>query len=236
MKHYVYILKEINTNKKYVGVQYNKKANPNDLMTKYFTSNKNIKSNPNNFAIARVKISKRARDLERRYLRYLYYKLGKVIFLDLYLNRNLAPGIIHDSAECARISERMKRLWTTNERRKKHKQDLEKRIINGFYESRKGIDPFNEETKLFFSKRMKIDNPMFNQDVKNKHKEKMNSPEIKQIRSKNSRGNTYAKGRVWYNNGKISKMFKDLPNSNEGWVKGRLNPHWNYKRKKDEKY
>jgi len=234
MEPYIYILKEINTNRKYVGVQYNKKANPSDLMTRYFTSNKIIKANPSNFIITRIKISKKARDLERRYLRYLYYKLGKSIFLDLYLNRNLAPGIIHDSSECARISERMKLLWATTDRREKHKQDLEKRIHSGFYESRKGVDPFNEETKLFFSERMKKHNPMFNEEVRTKHKEKMNSQEIKEIRSKNSKGNTYAKGRVWYNNGKVSKMFKETPNPNEGWVKGRLNPHWNYNRKKDE--
>lgn len=231
MQSYVYIIKEIGTNRKYVGCQYNKKANPTDLFSKYFTSNKLIKDNPSNYIIEKISINKNARELERRYLRYIYYKLGKHEFLRLYINRNLAPGIIHDADECNRISNRMKDLWKTEERKNKHKLDMEKRIQEGFYEKRRGIDPFSDKTKEIFRNNMLENNPMFNEETKQKHKEKMNTPEIKGKRKLLSTGNTYVKGRKWYNNGIISKMFKEEPNLSEGWIEGRLNPHWNQNRK-----
>lgn len=234
MKPYVYILKEKNTDRKYVGVQYNKNANPSDLLTKYFTSNKLIKSNPDNYVIEKVTISKNARELERRYLRYIYYKLGKETFLKLYINRNLAPGILHDSDACIKISLRMKELWKTEKRRNKHKLDLEKRKHNGSYEKMRGVDPFSPETKEIFRNNMLVNNPMFDEHFKQKHKEKMNSPEMKQRRKELSLGNDYAKGSSWYNNGLVTKMFKTPPNPEEGWVKGRLNPHWNFNRKISE--
>lgn len=233
MKPYVYILKEKDTNRKYVGVQYNKNSDPKDLFTKYFTSNKLIKNNPNNYVIEKISVTRNARELERRYLRYIYYKLGRDLFLQLYINRNLSPGILHDGEECARISKRMKELWKTEKRRNKHKLDIEKRIQSGFYESRKGVDPFSEETKETFRQNMLLNNPMHNEEIRKKHKEKMNSEKIKSERSERQKGNTYAKGRTWYNNGIISKMFKDDPDKLEGWVKGRLNPHWNYNRRND---
>jgi len=83
------------------------------------------------------------------------------------------------------------------------------------------------------SDRMKINNPMFNKEVKKKHKNKINSQEVREKKSKSKKGNTNVKGKSWYNNGiECAMLFeKDVP---EDWKKGRLNPHWNYNRKSNE--
>ena len=76
---------------------------------------------------------------------------------------------------------------------------------------------------------MKENNPMFDEIARKKHKESMNAPELLKKKSENFKSNTYTKGRAWYNNGTKCKMLFDCP---EGWVKGRLNTHWNQNRKK----
>ena len=83
------------------------------------------------------------------------------------------------------------------------------------------------------SDRMKINNPMFDEEVKKKHRDRINSLEVREKKSKSKKGNTNVKGKSWYNNGiECAMLFeKDVP---EGWKKGRLNPHWNYKRKCNE--
>jgi hypothetical protein len=88
-------------------------------------------------------------------------------------------------------------------------------------------------TRKKTSDRMKINNPMFDENVKKKHKDKINSQEVREKKSKSKKGNTNVKGKSWYNNGiECAMLFeKDVP---EGWKKGRLNPHWNYKRKINE--
>lgn len=89
----------------------------------------------------------------------------------------------------------------------------------------------SDAEKKMHSDRMKVLNPMFNESTKAKHKDIMNTPEMKQKRSKLKTGNHNVKGKSWYNNGEISKMFSSPP---EGWVKGRLNPHWNFDRKNSD--
>jgi hypothetical protein len=84
------------------------------------------------------------------------------------------------------------------------------------------------EKRKSYSERMTSNNPMYDSTIKERHKEKMNSPEIKRKRAEISKGNTYVKGKSWYNNGIECKMLHEAP---EGWAKGRLNPHWNHNRK-----
>ena len=83
------------------------------------------------------------------------------------------------------------------------------------------------------SDRMKINNPMFDEEVKKRHKDKINSLDIREKKSKSKKGNTNVRGKSWYNNGKECAMLFENDVS-VGWKKGRLNPHWNYKRKINE--
>ena len=92
----------------------------------------------------------------------------------------------------------------------------------------------SEQNRKKFSDNMKAKNPMSDPTIRQRHKEKMNTQEIISKRKKISTGNTYVRGRVWYNNGKETKMFVSPPD--DTWVKGRLNPTWNYKRKMHEKH
>ena len=79
------------------------------------------------------------------------------------------------------------------------------------------------------SARMKNNNPMFNEESRKKHKQSINTPESLEKKSRAKMGNTNTKGKSWYNNGVQSKMFDRAP---EGWVRGRINPHWNINRNK----
>ena len=87
-------------------------------------------------------------------------------------------------------------------------------------------------TNVDASLRMKNNNPMFNIEIKSKHKQSINTPEALEKKSRAKVGNTNTKGKFWYNNGVDTRMFQEAP---EGWVRGRINPHWNTNRNKDEK-
>lgn len=91
----------------------------------------------------------------------------------------------------------------------------------------------SEEIRKKYSERMKKNNPMFDENVKQKHLLSMKSSETIKKKSQSKKGNTNVRGKVWYNNGQISKMFNSPPD--DTWSKGRLNPHWNINRNKNEK-
>lgn len=226
---YVYILIHIPTNKQYVGVRYAKKCSPNDLLKTYNTSSKYVKKHKKDFIIKKIKLTKNAVNLERRYLRFLYFKLGKEHFCEQYINRNLAPGIIHDQNEKKKISDRMKLLWKTEKRQIKHKITIENNKNNGIYENRKGKTFITDKGRKILSNKMVNHNPMKNSLIKEKHKQIMNSEIMKKKRSILAKGNTNCKNKHWYNNGVITKMFYEPPNTT--WILGRLNPSWNTNRK-----
>lgn len=93
--------------------------------------------------------------------------------------------------------------------------------------------PNTEETRKRTSQRMKTKNPMFDSNIRIKHKEILNSESCRKKKSASKMGNKNVFGKSWYNDGTKSKMFTsmDVPT---GWIKGRLNPHWNYNRKKND--
>jgi hypothetical protein len=88
-----------------------------------------------------------------------------------------------------------------------------------------------EKNKL--SLRMREFNPMYNPEIRKKHSKAMKSDARKQKLSSSKKGNSNTKGKTWYNNGHITKMFLLPPDST--WIKGRLNPTWNNNRKKNAK-
>lgn len=214
----------MNTGKYYIGCQYGKEASPENFWKTYFTSSKYVKENIDEFEIVYVKARKDARYYEQKLLSRIYSLYGITRFCEIMINRNLAPGIIHDENEKKRISKRLKERWNSGKMKYAHekaKETKKTRIYKKYNHS--------QEVCESISKRMKNNNPMFRDDVKIKHKKAINTPENIKQKSERAIGNTYTKGKKWYNNGEISKMMDFCP---EGWFVGRLNPHWNYKRKK----
>jgi hypothetical protein len=80
------------------------------------------------------------------------------------------------------------------------------------------------------SERMKKENPMHNAEAKDNHLKAMRSDSRREKLSKAKKGNTNVRGKSWFNNGVKSGMFFECP---VGWNRGRLNPHWNHKRKRN---
>jgi len=225
MQPYFYKIREISSGRYYVRCQYGKSSNPNNLFKTYFTSNSYIKSKVSTeFVIEKIVVRSDARNYEKRYLKKCYHLLGKDKFLKLMINRNLSPGILHDDLGREKISQRMKIQWADGIMNNVHKKATETRKNRKYKKVTKSI-----EEKLKISERMKKNNPMFDDNVRKKHKQSINSEENKKRKSEIAKGNTYTKGRTWYNNGEESKMLYECP---IGWIKGRLTPHWNYNRKK----
>lgn len=234
MKPYFYKIQEIVSGKYYVGCQYGKLSDPSNLWETYFTSNQYIKSQPKtNFKIVKLIQRDDARDYERRYLNKCYKLLGKEKFCTIFINRNLAPGIILEGQALENLKISLRNAWKNESRKKRHYEVIEKMKLDGTYEKRRGIDNLTDEAKQNISIRMTNNNPMHSEEIKKKHLLAVNTEKEKQRKKTQSTGNTYTKGKSWYNDGNVCVMAFLSPGDN--WVKGRLKPHWNYNRKYDQK-
>lgn len=223
MPAYIYKLKNKRTNQIYIGTQYKSSARKEDFWIKYFTSCNTVIQNIQDYEVLYVKERADARDYEAKLLQRIYRLYGKEYFLKKMINRNLAPGIIHDTDSKREMSRRMKNRWKSGEMFLHHAKAISTkrtRIYNPPH--------LTVEEKERRSSRMKNNNPMHSAESRARHKERMNDPDVKQRRVEKMKNKAYTKGKSWYNNSIESKMFFDPP---EGWVKGRLNPHWNYSRK-----
>ena len=87
---------------------------------------------------------------------------------------------------------------------------------------------FKDSARKKISENMKKHNPMKDPKTKEKHLEKMRSPERAAKLSNAKMGNKNVRGKSWYNDGEKTGMFFECP---KGWTRGRLDPHWNHKRK-----
>ena len=105
MQPYFYKIQEISTGRYYVGCQYGRESNPGNLWKTYFTSNKYINSKtPSEFKIITIQPRMDAREYERKYLSRCYRMLGRERFMELLINRNLAPGILNTPESIARAN------------------------------------------------------------------------------------------------------------------------------------
>ena len=99
MDPYFYKLRHKQTGKFYIGCQYGKNANSKKLISEYFTSSKVIQEmvkteGADSFEVERIVETPNARRYERRYLQRMYKMLGRSLFVERFINRNLAPGIL----------------------------------------------------------------------------------------------------------------------------------------------
>ena len=96
---FTYLLYCKPTGQYYYGSRYSNNSHPSQLWKTYFTSSKTVKKlieqdGINSFIIEYVDIRNDAREYEQTYLMEMYKKYGKTKFLEIYLNRNLSPGIL----------------------------------------------------------------------------------------------------------------------------------------------
>ena len=207
MKPYFYKIQEVTTGKYYVGCQYGKNSNSNNLWNTYFTSNQYIISQPKeNFKIVKTIQRQDAREYERRYLRKCYSILGKEKFLEYMINRNLAPGILNtrESIERGNIKRRISNSIAAL-----------KRIENGTHNFQLNKYEHSDAWKDKIKLRMKSDkNPGKNPETIKKRI----TDEYRKKQSDGAKGNTNVKGYKWWTNGKINKRSKSYPG--EGFYLG----------------
>lgn len=109
MQPYFYRIKHISTGRIYVGSQYGKRANPGNFFKTYFTSSRVVhqliqEEGIESFSIEKIISINSARDYERRVLNFWYRKLGKMQFMEVFINRNISPGIVMDADTRYRLS------------------------------------------------------------------------------------------------------------------------------------
>jgi hypothetical protein len=101
---FVYKLEHIPTGKIYIGSRYAAGVKPSSLWSSYFTSSAYVKElGVDNFRVVEVRACKNARDREAKILKAAYTQLGREQFLAVFVNRNIAPGIILDESSIAKM-------------------------------------------------------------------------------------------------------------------------------------
>lgn len=198
---YFYKIQEISTGRYYVGCQYGKKSNPENLWVTYFTSNKYIKSRlPSDFKIISILPRIDAREYERTYLSRCYRKLGRERFMELLINRNLAPGILNTPESIMRA----------NSKRRISNSISAKRL---FSEGRHNwqIKPAMslDHNKHKHSKRMLGNNYGSLRKL---------TPEYRSLQADGARGNTNVRGTKWWFNPDTQEYKRCLNSPGVLWI------------------
>ena len=205
MKPYFYKLKHKTSSKYYVGSQYGKNSNPENLWKDYYTSSKVVCElvklyGKDSFEIVTIKQRDDAREYEQKYLMRCYKFLGRDKFLNLFLNRTLSPGILLTDEIIAKANIKRKISNSLSAKRL-----LEKGTHN--FQLNKYIPDENHRQKS--SERMKGNKLGSLRIITN---------ELKQKLSNKSKGNTNVRNTKWWNDGKNRKRSKCCPG--EGWKEG----------------
>jgi hypothetical protein len=208
MKPYFYKIKEKQTGKIYVGCQYGVKSNPSNFWVTYFTSNKYVKSQPKeSFDVVLVKERHDAREYEKRYLQKCYRLLGRERFIELLINRNIAPGILNTPETIAKANSPSKKFKNSLAAKKRIEQGTHNFLVNKYEHS--------EEWKAKIRNRMLGENnPSKNPEITKKRI----TEEFRKKQAEGSKGNKNVRGKSWWNNGIERKRNEQSPG--EGWIKG----------------
>jgi hypothetical protein len=200
MKPYFYKIQEITTGRYYIGCQYGQRSDPSNFWNTYFTSNQYIKSQPkDNFKLIKLIQRDDARNYEKRYLSRCYHILGRETFLQIMINRNLAPGILNtkETIEKANIKRRIS-----------NKTAALKRIESGTHNFQLNKYPHSKEWLEKIKLRMNGDS---NPGKNPKNIKKRLTDEYRKKQSDGAKGNTNVKGYRWWTNGEINKRAKECP-------------------------
>lgn len=214
MQPYYYAIRHKKTGKIYIGSQYGKNSNPDNLLKTYFTSSKIVKDliqkdGVDSFEICYIESRDDAREYEQKSLLELYKSYGREDFLNKYLNRNLSPGIL--------LTEEI--IQKANEKRKISNSVAAKKLLE---EGRHNFQLKNastfEHVRKASSERMKGNNYGSLRKV---------TTELKQKLSEKSKGNTNVKGTKWWNNGLVNRRSKECPG--EDFILGTIKENTNGK-------
>lgn len=194
---YFYKIKHKITGQYYVGCQYGKNADPNNFFITYFTSSKSVESmGYENFVIVYIKTRLDAREYESRYLKKAYHLLGRDRFLQIMLNRNIAPGILLTEDQ----------IKVANEKRKISNSKSAKKLLE---EGRHNFQLKNasecEHVRDLRSRRMMGNNLGSKRKI---------TDELKTKLAEKSKGNTNVRGTKWWTDGKINKRCLECPGEN----------------------
>jgi len=199
MKPYYYVIKHKPSGKLYVGSQYGKNSNPENLLTTYFTSSKLVKEliekdGVESFEIEYIDCRPDAREYEQKFLMKRYEKHGRDKFLQLYLNRNLSPGIL--------LTEEI--IEKANKKRRISNSISAKKLIKeGRHNFQMQINPSKfEKNRKKSSERMKGNNYGSLRNM---------TDELKQKLAEKSKGNTNVRGTKWWTNGIVNKRSRECP-------------------------
>jgi hypothetical protein len=198
MQPYFYKIQHVPTGKYYVGIQYGKTSDPYKFWKTYFTSSKYVKNliecdGVDSFIIVNIQIRDDARMYEHRYLKKAYNLLGKSRFLEAFLNRNIAPGIL--------LSDEI--ISKANIKRRVSNSISAKKL---FAEGRHNFQIKNsgelEHVRKLRSERMLGNNFGSKREMTADLKEKL---------AKKSTGNTNVRGKKWWTDGVVNRRSFECP-------------------------
>jgi uncharacterized LabA/DUF88 family protein len=189
MNPYYYLIKHIPSGMYYAGSQYGMKSDPANLLKTYFTSSKYVKQliekdGVESFVIEKIDCRPDAREYEQHFLMEMYNELGKELFTQKYLNRNLSPGIL--------LTDEILQKMNGPEKRKKCSESAKKLYENGQHNFQKNVNASKlEHNRKKSSERMKGNDYGSLREM---------TDELKQKLAEKSKGNTNVRGTIWVMN------------------------------------
>lgn len=205
MTPYFYIIKHVLSGKLYVGCQYGKNSSPDNLLINYFTSSKNVKEIIKNegvksFVIEFLECRDDAREYENIYLMEKYNQYGKEKFLELYINRNLAPGIVLTKEIIEKAN---------SPRKRKNCSIAAKKLLEIGKHNFQLYPPNTEKNKEKSSIRMKG----------NKYGKLRNiTPELVDLLKNRAIGNTNVRGKKWWYNTTTNEKKRAVSCPGDNWI------------------
>jgi hypothetical protein len=206
MTPYFYKILHKNTGKIYVGSQYGKNSDSKNLWKSYFTSSVYVKKlieeyGTDSFEVLTIKERPDARQYEQRYLLKMYYAFGKNKFCDIFINKNLSPGIL--------LTEEM--IEKANIKRKISNSISSKKLLE---EGRHNFQLFPNAGEYEHVRKLRSEKMMNNTYGLGR----IMTDETRNKISESVKGNTNVRNTKWWNNGKQRKRSKVCPG--EGWKEG----------------
>ncbi|NDC22862.1 MAG: hypothetical protein EBZ49_01855 [Proteobacteria bacterium] len=198
---YFYKIKEKTTGKYYVGCQYSKNSSASNLGKTYFTSSKYIKDRTwEEFEICYVIEREDARAYENRFLKKCFTLLGRDRFLQLMINRNIAPGILNTPES----------IQKANEKRRISNKIAAYKLLD------KGIHNFQTKRHVPTEQQRKDSSDRMKGNVYGSLR--VITDEYRQSAAIKSSGNINVRGKQWWNNGKNRKRSTNQPGPD--WFRG----------------
>lgn len=195
---YFYKIQHVPSGLLYVGCRYAANCTPSELLVTYFTSSKKVKAIIENegvgvLKIVIIKVREDARDYESRYLKRMFRKFGNEKFKEVFLNRNIAPGILNDADSLARAAEKKKISNSVSQ----HK------LLS---EGRHNWQNLTDEQKQRWSEKSSL-SKMGNDYGKYRNI----TDEYRKKVAEKSKGNTNVRGTSWWTDGVVFKRSIDKP-------------------------